>query len=232
MIKDLKFGNFPPLQWETGKLAVPLNQICTYAISQAQQAIDWYLRKRQLRRYFCRICRIGVILLTAFAGLLPIINEIIGKEHALHSLWAAVALGVAATLILIDRFYGFTSGWIRFLLTAMRLTEALETFRFEVEQQKLSWGDAEPTPEQAAALLEQIRQFHAKALGIVNDETKAWAAEFTEAIKQLDEQVKAERSNQATSAGERLESSLHPMPLGEANSVAKLPISRKPSPDS
>lgn len=237
MAKDLKLGSFPTLQWETGKLAAPLNQICTYATSQAQQAIDWYLRKRQLRRYFCRFCRIGVILLTAFAGLLPLINEIfkgseILKGYAPNSLWAAVALGVAATLILIDRFYGFTSGWIRFLLTAMRLTEALETFRFEVEQQKLSWGNPEPTLEQAAALLDQIRQFHAKALGIVNDETKAWAAEFTEAIKQLDEQVKAERVSQATSTGERLKSSLHPMPLDEANSVAKLPVNRRSSPDS
>lgn len=232
MAKDLKFGNFPTLQWETGKLAAPLNQICTYAISNAQQSIDWYLRKRQLRRHFCRICRLSVILLTAFAGLLPLINEIAGEKQALHSLWAAVALGVAATLVLMDRFYGFTSGWIRFLLTAMRLIQALEAFRFEVEQEKLSWGSPEPTPEQAAALLEQIRQFHAKALGIVNDETKAWAAEFTEAIKQLDEQVKAERSSQATSTGERLGSSLHPIPLGEANSVAKLPINRKSSPDS
>ncbi len=203
MAKDLKFGNFPTLQWEPGKLAAPLNEICTYAISQAQQAIAWYFRKRQLRRHFCRICRIGVILLTAFAGLLPLINEIIGKEHALHSLWAAVALGVAATLILIDRFYGFTSGWIRFLLTAMQLTEALEAFRFEVEQHKLSWGNPEPTPQQAVALLEHIRQFHAKALGIVNDETKIWAAEFTETIKQLDEQVKTDRFNPTTGANGR-----------------------------
>lgn len=224
MAKDLKFGSFPTLQWETGKLAAPINQICDYALSQAQQSIDWYFRKRQLRRYFCRICRISVILLTAFAGLLPLINEIVGKEHALHSLWAAVALGVAATLILVDRFYGFTSGWIRFLLTAMRLTEALETFRFEVEQQKLSWGNAEPTPKQAAALLEQIRQFHAKALGIVNDETKAWAAKFTEAIKQLDEQVKTGRLSQPAGENGRLESPIHPAPVGNHPKAIILPV--------
>ncbi len=143
-------------------------------------------------------------MLTAFAGLLPMINEIVGPQHALHSLCAAVALGVAATLILLDRFYGFTNGWIRYLLTARQLIEALEAFHFEVERHKLSWGNPEPTPEQATMLLEQIWQFHKKALGIVNDETKGWAAEFTEAIKQLDEQVKTDRSKLTTDMGGRI----------------------------
>ncbi len=196
-VKDIKPAEFPKLQWEAGNLAAPLNQLCAYAISQAQQSINWYFSKRQLKRWFCRICRIGVILLTAFAGLLPLINEIIGKEYAVNALWSAVALAVAATLIMLDRFYGFTSGWIRFLLTAQQLAQALEIFRFDVERQKLTWGQPEPTPERAAMLLGQIQQFHKQALGIVNDETKTWAAEFTEVLKQIDEQVKlASQANQ------------------------------------
>ena len=204
MAKDLKSGDFPALHWEAEKLAEPLDQLCTYAKNQAQQSIDWYFRKRQLRRHFCRIFRLSAILLTAFAGLLPMINDIVGSQKALHSLWAAVALGVAATLILLDRFYGFTNGWIRYLLTARQLIEALEAFHFEVERHKLSWGNPEPTPEQATMLLEQIWQFHKKALGIVNDETKGWAAEFTEAIKQLDEQVKTDRSKLTTDTSGRI----------------------------
>ena len=204
MAKDLKSGDFPALHWEAEKLAEPLDQLCTYAKNQAQQSIDWYFRKRQLRRHFCRIFRLSAILLTAFAGLLPMINDIVGSQKALYPLWAAVALGVAATLILLDRFYGFTNGWIRYLLTARQLIEALEAFHFEVERHKLSWGNLEPTPEQATMLLEQIWQFHKKALGIVNDETKGWAAEFTEAIKQLDEQVKTDRSKLTTDMGGRI----------------------------
>jgi len=53
-------------------------------------------------------------------------------------------------------------------------------------------------------LLEQIWRFHKKALGIVNDETKAWAAEFTEAIKQLDEQAKTDRANATTDTSGRM----------------------------
>ncbi|MCP5195833.1 MAG: hypothetical protein H6974_03425 [Gammaproteobacteria bacterium] len=104
---------------------------------------------------------------------------------------------------------------MRFLLTARQLIEALEAFHFEVERQKLSWGNPEPTPEQAMMLLEQIWQFHKKVLGIVNDETKAWAAEFTEAIKQLDEQVKTDRSNATTdTSGRMISKDQPPIPGG------------------
>lgn len=116
-------------------------------------------------------------------------------------------------LTLLDRFYGFTSSWIRFPLTAQQLIEALEAFHFEVERQKLSWGNPELTPEQATMLLEQIWRFHKKALGIVNDETKAWAAEFTEAIKQFDEQVKTDRSSATTdTSGRTISKDQQPIP--------------------
>lgn len=202
MAKDLRAGDFPTLHWETGKRANSLDQLCTYAKGQAQQSIDWYFRKRQLRRYFCRALRLFVILLTAFSGLLPLINQInqqqstIGQHDALNPLWAAVALAIAATLILVDRFYGFTNGWIRFLLTARQLIEALEAFHFEVERQKLLWDNSEPNLEQATTLLGKIQQFHEKMLSIVSDETRAWAAEFTDILKQIDNQVKADRSSQ------------------------------------
>src|SRR5258708_691234 len=143
MKKDLKSDDFPDLKWETGKLADPLSQLCGYATLQAQNAINWYYSSRQARRYFCRVCRFGAILLTAFAGLLPLGNEIVGiretsssapiaftndvgregaaqttagvptvsfaKRHTLNPLWSAIAIAIAGTLIIIDRFYGFTT---------------------------------------------------------------------------------------------------------------------------
>lgn len=189
-VEDLKPKDFPTLTWEAGKLAKQLDQLTAYAMHQAQSAIDWYFYKRQWRRYFCRICRIGAILLTAFTGMLPLINEIFKDQHLLHPLWSAVALALAATLIMLDRVYGFTSGWIRYLLTAQQITQALDAFRLDVERQKLSWGNLEPTPEQAQMLLEQTQTFLKQVNGFVHNETKTWADNFTEAARQLDEQLK------------------------------------------
>ena len=201
---DLQPSDFPEVSWTSGSYTKALTDICNYASEQAQNAIQWYYSSRQARRHFCRICRLGAILLTAFAGMLPLANEIIaarqtapqsdvaptaqikdstasgersntgstdairnpggepGREsvsnrHTLHPLWSAIAIAIAGTLILIDRFYGFTTGWIRYLLTAQRLTQILEAFRLDVQRQKINWGNPEPSAQQAAARSEERR---------------------------------------------------------------------------
>lgn len=223
---DLKPKDFPQLKWEKDKAASPLAELCHYAATQTEDAINWYYKSKRGRRWFCRACRMAAILLTAFAGLLPLINEIVMAEKPapakfqiqdprpavadpqqpgaplapklevapakarIHPLYSAIALALAATLILIDRFYGFTTGWVRYVLTAQQLTQSLEVFRLEVERQKLGWGNLEPTQDQARTLVTTIQQFCAQARGTIADETKSWAAEFAEVLKQLDEQIK------------------------------------------
>jgi len=188
--KNLKPTGFPLLQWEPQNLAKPLDKLCTYATIQAQEAIDWYFHRKQLRRYLCRVFRISAILLVAFAGVLPLINEVLGKDSSIHSLWSTLALAAAATIILLDRFYGFTTGWIRFMQAGQQLSQALEIFQLEIELEKLKWGRLEPTQEESFAMLRQVQQFLKQLRGIVKDETMQWAAEFTEVLKQVDEQVK------------------------------------------
>lgn len=236
--QDLKPEDFPELSWAAGSYGKSLSELCAYSSKQAEKAIDWYYKSRQARRYFCQLCRLGAILLTLLAGILPLANEIKmanqnpalhpapatrienqltapsipttnaisvaptptsgslqleaarGRSYFLHPLWSAIAVAIAGGLILIDRFYGFTTGWIRYLLTVQKLTNALDVFRIEQQRQKVSWGNPEPTQIQTAALISTIQQFLEQIRAIVNDETKAWAADFADALKQIDEQVK------------------------------------------
>lgn len=104
--------------------------------------------------------------------------------------WSAVLLAIAGTLLALDRFHGATSGWVRYILTAQQLTEAVDDFELAFEAQKLGWAGAIPKPEQARAALELAQKFVRQANGIVHDETRTWAAEFAEALKQIDEQLK------------------------------------------
>lgn len=188
--KNLKPIDFPKLTGDPQKSGERLDKLCEYATSQAQEAIYWYFSRKKWRRQFGRSLRVISILLVAFAGILPIINEILGKDGTIHSLWSTLALSVAATFILLDRFYGFTTGWIRFLLAELQISQALETFQLEIEQQKLNWGHSEPTQEQAQAMLQQVQQFLKQIREIIHDETMQWATEFTEILKQIDEQAK------------------------------------------
>ncbi len=194
---DLTPDDFPTLNWEQGKYWQPLQELLKHAEEKAQAAITWYFTRKWWRRFFCRLFRLGAILLMAFAGLLPILNQIdnIGSGHIkdlfeLHPMWATVAVALAGTFMLIDRFYGFTTGFVRYVLTAQQLTMALESFRLEVERRRLEWASPEPTKDEALALLALIQQFVRQVSQTVIDETKTWAAEFAEVLKQIDEQMR------------------------------------------
>jgi hypothetical protein len=225
--KKLESEKLESVVWKTGEMADVLATVRAFVTDRARAAEDWYFAAKKPTRFWGRVFRVGAILLTAFAALLPMLNEIhrswqIEKEftgpallaetnaaappinavpmlklekllvsrHWLNPVWSAVLLGVAAALLALDRFYGTTSGWVRYVLSAQQLTEALDDFQLAFEAQRLSWGKPEPTPEQALAALAVIQKFLKQVDGIVSDETKTWAAEFTEVVKQLDEQMK------------------------------------------
>jgi len=228
---DLQSQVLEGLTWESGKLAQPLDKVRLYVVTRCQAAVDWYYTRSRYRRIFCRFFRVAVILLTAFAGLLPLINNLhqtrqidalltalapaasTGENGAtqemirlavyrplVNPVWSALALALVATLLALDRFYGATSGWIRYLRTAQQLTHTLDTFQVAYETQRLGWGWPEPTPEQAQAALVTMQTFLTRANSAVHDETMAWATEFTKTLKQLDTQTQFASLTPADSA--------------------------------
>ncbi len=215
--KDLRPQVLEGLTWESGKLAQPLDKVRLYVVNRCQAAVGWYYTRSRYRRVVCRSLRVLVILLAAFAGLLPLINNIhqTNQIEALvltpvsdsntpepsamanpsrlavyrplvNPLWSALALALVAALLALDRFYGATSGWVRYTLTAQQLADALDEFQVTFETQRLGWGWPEPTPEQAQAILVTMKAFLTRVNAAVHDETQVWAAEFAEALQQLD----------------------------------------------
>lgn len=191
MAKDFKqTDDFPVCEWKDDQLASDASKVYLYTVARAKEASDWYFTTRKSRQFGCRALRLGIIGLTAFAALVPL-QEGLLKGKPIDPLCSAIALILAGTLLAIDRFYGCTTGWIRYMLTGQQLVHALELFQFDCERLKLSWKQAGPTREQAAVFLSQCRSFLSSVHGMVGSETRAWAAEFGEVIRQLDEQVKA-----------------------------------------
>jgi hypothetical protein len=100
------------------------------------------------------------------AGLLPIIANLSPAAFgspgqtpgAISGLWVSLAIGLAAGLFGLDRYFGFTTGWIRYILTGTAIHKALEEFRMDwaLLSAKLS---APPTPDQIEALIRRAKQF-------------------------------------------------------------------------
>lgn len=193
-IQDLAPDPFPGLKWEPGKLSDAVEELRKYAVNEAERSIAWYYAKRGAKKWGLRFFRGGAIVLTAVAGVLPPLSQMqnwqANGKAMIDPLWSTIAVALAATLLLLDRFSGCTSAFVRYLLTAQELSQSLEEFRFDFETERISWNDIEPRPDRAAALVSRTKAFLLQLHATIRHETNTWSAEFHNVVKQIDESGK------------------------------------------
>jgi len=127
------------------------------------------------------------------AGIIPILAQILtenGKPR-IQPAWASVALGIAAAFVLLDRFFGFSSAWMRYIATKLNIRQLTQEFQLDWEADKTAWLGAEPTSDQLRSTLARFKAFVTQINTIVRQETDAWIQEFQSTLKQIDEAAKA-----------------------------------------
>jgi SMODS and SLOG-associating 2TM effector domain 2 len=174
---------------------VSLQALADYVAHEAESAIRWYLRKKDSKRRWAQGLRFLAIFATALAGLIPLLAEIFETDGRpdIPPAWASVALLVAAACIGLDRFFGYSTAWMRFLTTEMEIRHALHDFLLDWEGSRAAReGKSDPGPEQAAAGLRRCKEFLAKINGILKAEMDTWVTEFSAAIADIDKAAKAQ----------------------------------------
>jgi len=186
------------LGWDAANAERSLATVFTRATDTAQGAIEWYLRAKRPKQANARAVRGGSILLAALAGILPMLSQMPGSGIA--PVWASVALALATAFVLLDRFFGFSSAWMRYITTELHLRQMLDEFQLDWETERAGWKGAAPTDEQIQRALAKCRGFVSQVDGLIRHETTLWVAEFQESLKQLDETVKAKAAAAAEAA--------------------------------
>jgi hypothetical protein len=130
-------------------------------------------------------------------GLLPIIGALL-EDHfpnldLTNGLWASLLLGIAAALLGLDKGFGFSSGWARYVLTATNIRKSLEEFRLDWTVLRAKAGSS-LTAENVAPLIERARQFRSDIEGLVLQETKDWVTEFQSTMAQMEKDVATQLS--------------------------------------
>jgi len=190
--KDLITIDFPELSWEPETAVKSLNTLYSYVMKKAIKADGWYYRKKNWKRFMGTALRYSAIVFTAVAGIFPILGTIykVNDVPSIEPAWSAVAVAIAALMIAIDKFGGFTSAWVRYILAAQELDEIIETFRFTWEKEKLKFSSSIHSDE-IQRLIESCKTFISQINEVVQDETQKWVAEFQTALKEVDLAAKA-----------------------------------------
>ncbi len=182
-------------EWGKDEAESSLNELFGHAFQLATDAINWYILAKNGKKKWARNIRFATILLGTAAALLPTLGELLSNDNGQTPLfkagWTAVLLGVAGALLLLDRFFGFSSGWMRYIVAELQLRQIAQEFQMDWEAARAGWQGQPPTSDQVSQMLARCKTFIAQVNTIVREETNVWVREFQSAINNLDESIKA-----------------------------------------
>jgi hypothetical protein len=190
---DLKGTGFPDITWDGSQDVQSLEQLRRYVVAQAEEAGNWYIVHRRWKRFWGRAIRLLALLATTVSGIIPVLAQILensGKPE-IQPAWASVALAIAAALVALDYFFGFTSAWMRYMQTQQQIVHVLREFQFDWEAVRAGWGWQPPDQAQVLAALARLKQTALQIQQLVEDETNTWIGEFRTSLRMIDEAARA-----------------------------------------
>lgn len=192
---NLQPMGFPKtLDWSPDKQQESLDQLYLFVVNECAVSINWYYHKKSSKSLVGFLLRLGAILAVAVAGLIPLIGELLKRNDKLwlSPAWATVALALAGLLIAIDRFGGYTSGWIRYIRTAQKLTSLQGEFRLDWEEYRRSSLEEASGADRTKEGINLCRTFLRAVYAQVRLETDLWAQDFQQALQTVNRNADAQ----------------------------------------
>lgn len=184
------------LSWKEPEIDNSLTILRRYVESEAQRQIDWYFRKMKVKSKVSTALRFVAIALFVLGGLAPILKAILAPD-ILKKLpfdfgeTGYLLIGIAAGCVALDRFFGYSTGWIRYITTALAIEKSLDEFRMEWARHTAKLRGELPNEIQLDELLLTCETFSLAIRSQVAQETKVWVVEFENNLAQLEKDLHA-----------------------------------------
>jgi SMODS and SLOG-associating 2TM effector domain 2 len=186
--------NLSELDWSERNRGESIAALKAYVTRRANDAVAYYQYAKKPKKQWAIWLRMGSLIFAGLAGIIPIVSQLFAREDGspvIQPAWASIALALAAGSLAIDRFFGYSTAWMRFMASELKVRRALDAFELEWEASRSSWSGREPSDEQVQEMIGRANRFLATIGDIVREETEQWMTEFREAMRQLDERAKA-----------------------------------------
>jgi len=185
--KNLREAELEELRWDDDNLASSIARMYEHVQAKTVEAIDWYLSRKRWRGMLSQGLRFGAILFASIGSLVPLLQA--------AALWPLpgnqmgqlgyVGFALAAGCIALDRFFGLSTAWMRYITAAFTLQRALAEFQLEWAILQVRLGSNQPTREQAQQMLLRLKEFRSAVLQVIERETQSWVAEFQTNLAEL-----------------------------------------------
>ena len=170
-----------------------LNDVYDYAQKTAQVAGSWYMTSKNRKQGAAKALRFAAIILTALGGIVPFLvaGKYFGQNSTDLSQAGYIALALAATCIAVDKFFGYSSGWIRYITTGMVLQRIMAEFQMDWAVLQSGLPNAGEVPQtQRELLLRRVQAFVLRIRDEIEKETAEWAVEYRGNLAELEKSAR------------------------------------------
>jgi hypothetical protein len=194
-----------PPDW-SGDPAAHLEQLREYAEATVDRELSWYIHKKKGRSSVSQAIRFIALTLTVLGGLVPLLIALFESPQNLPWLsWAAsirfsqlgyILLALAAGLVLVDKYFGYSTGWMRYIVAMQAIEKAREAFRLDWISLRRAFANTPPkSPEQTEVIERMILRARTVILEVKEHsekETQAWILEFQTNLSQFEKDLKSQ----------------------------------------
>ncbi|XXF78205.1 SLATT domain-containing protein [Myxococcaceae bacterium GXIMD 01537] len=183
-----------------GRDLAALEAFYEQVLNKAKSVALWYRVNKHKKRWWAIRLRVGAIVLGGLATLTPTVVMLF--KPLLSDGWAStlpllasIFAVMAATMALLDRFFGHSSAWIRYESTFQSIEALTESFELNWARlrMKLPTG-TELLPEaRLSEFIDTTVTFLQALHEEVRLETQAWVAEFRTSLADLERTVDTQR---------------------------------------
>lgn len=183
---NLRAARLPDLT-SAGNYGEILSSLYRWIEGASISTLDWYLAEKTSKARWSRVARAFAVLFLAAGSLAPLLAA--GTDQTIYAFWGYPVLGLGAICLGLDRVFGFSSSWMRYLSAAMALQRSLLDFQLRWSVLSAQWQESTMTPEVFAAGVQEIQGFAEQLNELVTAETQRWIEEFRGHVMALEAQA-------------------------------------------
>jgi hypothetical protein len=196
--ENITTASWDPTEWKSIPAAEAIHTLFEHTNAGAQSAAAWYEARKRRKAAGSSALRWLAIVFFVLGGLAPIIAGLLPDGWKLMTTQAGyLVLGLAAGFLAFDRFFGLSSGWIRYMTTLAAIERLRADFAFDWTARLQGTAIDEAAK---LSFLERAQTFRRAVLDLVDKETAAWVAEFQTSLADLEKAVQAQRQAAETNA--------------------------------
>ncbi|NAS12286.1 SLATT domain-containing protein [Poritiphilus flavus] len=168
----------------------------TLFIEYVDEKITWYKRHRKIKGVLSNVL-VSVAVVSFSMSLILIVLKspnddisIFGKCFNVYSS-GYVCLMIASTVLLIDRLFGHSSGWIRYMMAQLEIENSISEYHAQWLNSISKANLGQLTSEDKVSLITLLSNFDNTIKSIVIKETLEWKTNFTVQLEKFRSNVDA-----------------------------------------